>query len=824
MLLVDVVKYPIASKIVRKLGNILEVMDYQLIILDENEDNYGEKIENFLRLIQTEIECKAVLSCNAAVTIEIIGRIECPYFIYLEDLVLLKDYVFNSNTVVISSKQSDTDYIKQRCRQIKHFLYLPLTMEEDQEWTQAAAEICFSLEEIIAIERGQTSTLKLFIQRALESQELAQAEELIHQYKEKCPADLDVIAMQTIFELYSGNLDYALNYALEGIRRYPCSGELHYNLGNVYEAREEWFWAWFAYERAHFIFVETNKSRKSKKNNLEDIITYCKDQYNKHPDTDHHISAEELENNNFGLFDAAFRTKNKNIFGTYYWESETEKKYLAVFGNNVSERVFNDTLDLIHIKGEFVKVTEGTEFEIPCEQADVLLPIAVRDDHTYHGIISKDGQEQVIIKQPYRRHFNYYRIPSHTKVYSSGTSYYGRPIPLRQEKDKKKLVLNLFVDGLAQCILDGKNFEKIMPYTAKFFGKGTVCTRAYSASEWTYPSIANYVTGLDTTHHMMYHHTLDSALPKEYPLLAEYFHEKGYFTSKMDGNWRDAPAYGYTRGYDQFVYQNGGLAFGANQIVGEIIDHLEAFKETNQFFWTCIADLHDISDGFDMPNSVQSKLNINSCSADEMGETSVKQSYSENKCIAYVQMAHRIDMLLNVIYQYVENNYKDEDILVTLFADHGQGFLIQPKGHFCSEGRARVAFMLRGGNVEQQVCDEVISTCDYIQIMCKLANIQMKNIKIDGVLPKAFGGNGREYAIMESIHPGDPYYAAIYAKDCIFYFENSFPVQADGRFYLKQCEIRLTDLEGRQLDSNDERYQKYLSIIMEHIAPLCIYD
>ena len=99
----------------------------------------------------------------------------------------------------------------------------------------------------------------------------------------------------------------------------------------------------------------------------------------------------------------------------------------------------------------------------------------------------------------------------------------------------------------------------------------------------------------------------------------------------------------------------------------------------------------------------------------------------------------------------------------------------------------------------------------------------MKDIEIDGVLPKAFGGEGREYAITESLHPGDHYNAAIYAEDCIFYFENFFPVQNDGRFYLRDCQIILTDLEGNRIDDN-ERYQKYFSIILEHIAPLCIYN
>ena len=75
----------------------------------------------------------------------------------------------------------------------------------------------------------------------------------------------------------------------------------------------------------------------------------------------------------------------------------------------------------------------------------------------------------------------------------------------------------------------------------------------------------------------------------------------------------------------------------------------------------------------------------------------------------------------------------------------------------------------------------------------------------------------------ESIHPGDPYNAAIYASDCIFYFENPFPVQHDGRFYLKQFRTKFTDLKGTVLE-NEILYEKYLCIILQRIASMLIYD
>lgn len=820
-------RFPLASRIVQEIGIIFQEMDYDQYTIDEKDDNYKEELEQFLSRMDTEIECKAFITANAISINDILNRTDCLYITYLNkesDFIYDQNQmgVSNNNTVIISSDKEEILYLRKINQSVQQIFFLDGELEKNKERYQSENNIVCNILELLAVKSGEIGVLKHLIGKALNACDLVLAKEFIYKYKNICPADMDVLTMETVYELYSGNLDNALEKALEASYKYPCNGEVYFNLGSVYENRGEWFWAWVAYGRAQVIFRLTEKHAKIEKFNLISLTEKCRREYEKNPNTKLYANGDFLQANNFGLYQIAFRYMGAQTLGKYYWESPCEKKYLGIYWDYVATRYEENQLDLMHTKGEFVKVTEGNSFELPGGESDMLLPIAVQNNDTYHTITHKNFN--YVIHQRYNRHFNYYRIPADSKVCSSANSYYGRPIQLQHKKNTKKLVLNLFMDGLAQCILDGQNFQKIMPYTHSFFSKGMICTRAYSAAEWTYPSLASYATGLHTTHHMMYHHTIDGSLPLEYPTLTEYFHEKGYFTAKMDGNWRDIPSYGYTRGCDQYIYKNGTLAFRANEIVGEIIDHIEAFKETDQYLWSCISELHDIADGFDMPNSVQSALKIENCVNTELGATSVKQSYSENKRIVYEKMASRIDILLNVIYQYIEENYKDEEILISLFADHGQGYLIAPGEHFCADGRARVAFMFRGDQVPVQVCDEVMSTCDYIKIMCKLADIKMKDIKIDGVLPKVFGGEGREYALMESIHPGDHYNAAIYAKDCIFYFENSFPVQDDGRFYLKRCDVRLTDLDGNQLSDDDVRYQKYLTIILEHIAPLCIYD
>ena len=823
LFLINELRYPAESQMLKELSAIMEQLGFETEILREDSDVYKDELEKYILSMTTEIDCKAVITCNAAEIERMVKMQDCLYVTYLsgQDISKYDNKLKcgSQNTIVLCSVQNQMEYIKDTYQNIGEVLYVNLNSESGNRLETEAA-LAMDIQDLIADKRGQSSVLKLLIQRALRAGELVRAENLIGQYKKLCPADLEVVSMETKLNLYSGNLEAALYRAMEGVRRYPSNADMHYNLGNAYEQAEEWFLAWMSYGRAFALCKYCKKDKKAEKLGLKNKIYFCSDKHDQNPDNRQHADYKYWLDRSFGLMEIAFRN-TKQILGKYYWVSPYEKKYAGIYWEQLLTRHYDDNLDVTHTKGEFVQVTEGNEFYIKNEKAEVLLPIATEADNTVHRILHSGEEYQV--RQAINRHFNYFRIPSDSRILSSGKSFYGRPIPLYQETGKKKLILNLFVDGLAQCILEGGAFQKLMPHTAAFFGKGTVCTRAYSAAEWTYPSIASYMTGLNTVHHMLFHNELDLPLPNDYPILNEYFHDDGYFTSELTGNWRAIPIYGYCRGCDQYVYQHGVAGFRAQELAGEIIDHIEAFKETNQVLGVCFGDLHDIADGFELPDAVQSHLNIKDCIDERIGVTSVKQEYSEYKRIKYEKMAARLDVFLNTVYQYIESNYKNADILISLYADHGQGYLVPPDAPFCSDGRARVAFMFRGDGVKSQICDEVISTCDYIKIMCRLAGIQMKDIEIDGVLPKAFGGEGREYAITESLHPGDHYNAAIYAEDCIFYFENSFPVQNDGRFYLRDCQIILTDLEGNRIDDN-ERYQKYFSIILEHIAPLCIYN
>lgn len=143
----------------------------------------------------------------------------------------------------------------------------------------------------------------------------------------------------------------------------------------------------------------------------------------------------------------------------------------------------------------------------------------------------------------------------------------------------------------------------------------------------------------------MFHNTIDGELPQSVPTLTEYIKEKGYFTSKFDGDWRCIYSYGFARGCDQYVYQIQSMGARAEHEIINAIEHIETFKDTDQYLWMTVGDLHDIADGFDLSLAVQKNLTLDELEYEDVGKTSVKQNYSCGKRQRYKKTIQYFDML-----------------------------------------------------------------------------------------------------------------------------------------------------------------------------------
>lgn len=670
------------------------------------------------------------------------------------------------------------------------------------------------------------------IEQKLQNMELEAAADMLKLYEKQCPDDRDLLAYQTIVCLYDNELDEAYRYASLGIRRFPTSEEMYYNIAAVCEAKKEIINALRNYKIALFFHTYMQNQDESVKEDMENRIAVLEDELAELAEK--YIQEENIEEllkiqsymqrseySVFGKYEKNSRDDKNKLLGTEYWIEDNDKRYIGLYRAPYPDFVGQENMDLVHAQGEFLDVVNAFQYKVIGETEEYLLPIASSERENIHTF--KQEGKAYKVSQYYDKHFNYYRVKNGTCVSSEKKCYYGRPIPLGHNPGRKKLVLNFFLDGLAQEIINGEDFEKLMPNTYRFFKEGTICTNTYSCSEWTYPSLATYASGLDTLHHMMFHSDIDGELPKDIPTLGEYFKSAGYYTSKLDGDWRCIYSYGFARGMDQYVYQVQSMGARAEHEIANVIEHLETFRETDQFLWMSIGDLHDIADGFDLSAAVQKNMTLEERQIDEVGVTSVKQKYSKMKIAAYKKTAAYLDILFQSLFDYILRNYKEDEILVSLFADHGQGYLVPEEQHFLSKERTKVAFMFRGG-VPAKVSDELISTADYLPIMCKLAGIPLKNAEISGKLPATFGGmKEREYVITESLHPGDYYCAVVNTKEFAVYFDNMDITDFEGRFHLKDYKVYGFYKNGEVIKEK-AILEKYERIILDRIAPYIIYD
>lgn len=684
----------------------------------------------------------------------------------------------------------------------------------------------------------QMKELKKAIETEFDRGNLDRVSQLMEQYETDYPQDIELVAMKTNYYIQQMDVEQAYRWAREGVRRLPLNADMQYNLayvqelrGELYEAIQHYFIADYLYEWDEQTQIREELAITEHANELVQILEeqcrQCEDSVERENRLELLKNLLALSASQFGLRVEDFRAES-NMIGQEYAESLYEKRYVGAFKDQRVQYGVSSCKDVLSVKAEFLEVQKDKSCMLNDSQepdeTEYLLPVAVGENgKVLHRFVH--GDQCVDVAQIYPGYFNYYRVKNHTILQSSDTSYYGKPIKLAADKDKKRLVLSIFVDGLSQTILSQEDFRNHMPHTYRYFKKGTIFERAYSAAEWTYPSIINYVTGLQTSHHMVFHNKIDYWMPEDVPTLAQYFQAAGYYTAMFNGDWRIIPPYGHARGYDRFVWQHQLSGNKVHEVVSDVMNHIDAFRETNQYVWMSIGDLHDIADEMSLPVGVQKELSLSWRAFEENGPTSAKQSYSENKRMQFIKQAAYVDRWLKVLFDYIEENYKEEEVVVSLFADHGQGYLIPNDAHFLAKERSNVAFMFRGGAAEGiGSVDELVSACDYSLIMQKLCEIDLPQAQTDGRLPMIFGGaQKRAYAMTESIHPNDPYYAAVFGEKETFFFLNPEPVQTDGRFHLGEYRCWLEDAKGNRMQ--DEALERsYLELVRKQIAPILIYE
>ena len=666
--------------------------------------------------------------------------------------------------------------------------------------------------------------LKKIINGKFEQGDLEGIEVLIKEYSALYPYDIDSYCMRSILYYCEGRYDEAEQEIEKIINKAQFNFDLNYNLALISFAKGD-------YEKSLTYYCKSCYLSNSEE--LSESIMKIIDSFtnNKLIESNKIVSIIKSQRNIFELTYTGFpkKVENETYLGNMIFnKNEKEGYFVALYDYYMAQR---DKIELEKVNGlnHFYKIECLFSKKIKNEKLEInekqIIPICVKEPES-DAVISVNGQTFDLSKNMLNR-FYYYPIDSGIfEISSKKEIILGNPIIVKNDLNKKKLVLNIFVDGLSQKFLEEKGIENLMPNTYSYFKEGTICNNVHVTGEWTYVNMASFFTGEYMTNHGMFHPTFNATISDKKPILSELFKEDGYFTAKIDGDWRSVPTYGYIRGVDRFLYQPAVRGMNAEEVITETIEHIEAFKDLNKFLWICLSDLHDIPDEFEGRLVTQVNDDIsNRVFNSSDGTTSVRKGFDKKKIGRYENQIKRLDIYLGILFNYLEKNFKDEEILISLISDHGQGFLIPEGKAFLSEERSKVPFMFRGKNISKGICDELIEGIDLLPILLRESDVNYEDNR-DSNLPKYFGGaKEREYTYTESIFPGSTYKVAINDKKHEFVFETEGIVGQDGRFTVGDYKCTLLNKSNGREESKEysDKIKDFLMIIFDHIKQNIIF-
>jgi len=368
----------------------------------------------------------------------------------------------------------------------------------------------------------------------------------------------------------------------------------------------------------------------------------------------------------------------------------------------------------------------------------------------------------------------------------------GRPLPMVQAKPhRRRLVLNLFVDAFTPYVFKQVPFAELMPRLHAFFCKGAIFTNCHATSEWTLPSVPSIMSGRRTRAHGLYHPSRNPLIGDGYPLLADRFKADDYLGFITIPGGRMAPSYGYPRGFDRCLYR---LYMPMSDSLTATYDHLRAFPGRDHFAWIGIMEAHhSLFYTPDISTMVGAGLDgMNFAARNEARNHDRK--LDEGSRERYMGELRRIDFALGQLLDFVQQNYAEDEYLVTLFADHGVGFL-NTSPHFLPEWMTNVPFMLRGGGVPQGQWDELVQTLDIAPTILHLCDLPPLE-GIAGRLPEALGGPlARQHILAESHYPRRPYQAVLRDHQWEFQVRSESLLDEEGNYTLGKADLALYSLD-----------------------------
>ncbi len=443
----------------------------------------------------------------------------------------------------------------------------------------------------------------------------------------------------------------------------------------------------------------------------------------------------------------------------------------------------------------------------------------VRDHEVVVGLVGSCESQQIDFKSQHEDTTDYlgkwatsfFRLTEDTTITSSEPILCTPPIIMKHEAKRRKVVINILLDGFCWRAVKEKNYE-LVPRILNFFRKGIIFDNHYSVSEYTFPALAGIETGLYPYRSQIFNERASHAMNAEYVSISERMHELGYYCVNIMGDGSGVYS-GTARGYDRLIV----TAYDAQAYVGveRTLRHLEAFKDTDQFIFLHAEDTHPWgAHTFQLPLTTQTGFGLRERSLkDEEKRTSVNLP---NRSLYHHWNQQGImdcDRACQRLFEYIEENYAEDEYVITLYSDHGTGIYEKEQfvlGHY----QTGAAFMMRGAGVPALgVVDELTSAVDIYPSLAKV--LGFKTDDVDGNLPAALGGKKREYTVSICMFPGIPLAMCLRTPEYACHAESMEILDEDGRTDLTDFRMEILKRDSYERVHNKDLEQYFKKILVK---------
>ena len=414
--------------------------------------------------------------------------------------------------------------------------------------------------------------------------------------------------------------------------------------------------------------------------------------------------------------------------------------------------------------------------------------------------------------------FSFFRFSESATLHSSADAPYavGTPIRLGHSPQRRKLVLNLLVDGLSWAAARPYAATHL-PHVMRFFSRGVIFDQHFSTSEYTLPAHPAIETGYYPHHTQIFNEKAGYELPLHMTTISEQMKAQGYYCAAPLASTHGV-SHGVMRGFDRLIAT--GWTLNAVNAVDSAIRHLKAFDEADLFLFLHINDAHpyDALD-FKFDTAVETHIPLaerifnqkTPAAAVRLPSLHIHQEQ-------YLERIRQVDRSLGQLLSYLEQHFNEDEYLVNLYSDHGVSIFNRNNTgavDVISENSTCAAWMMRGAGVPKGiVVHDLTSTVDIYPTLGHLCGFPV-NDDIDGRLPAIFGGTPRDAAYSMSMFPGQTYKLAVRNHEHVLRLETREVLDEDGTVDFTDARVGIYS-RGHELDEN---YAEDSAVLREFFYP-----